>query len=86
VEATSCTGTIPEIWFHGQALSIVWDLCLNLVKDMALWALAAKKGLVLVHYLKAIKDKREGFASGNPICGLMVGEKPLRMKRLARIG
>jgi len=52
-----------------------WDLCLDIIKDKAFWALAAKLGLAFVHYLKAFKAMRDGFASGNFIYGLIVAEK-----------
>jgi tocopherol O-methyltransferase len=53
-----------------------WDLCLDIIKDKAFWALAAKQGLAFVHWLKAFKAMRDGYASGNFIYGLMVAEKP----------
>jgi tocopherol O-methyltransferase len=52
-----------------------WDLCLDIIKSKAFWALAAKNGIAFVHYLKAFKAMRDGFASGNFIYGLMVAEK-----------
>lgn len=53
-----------------------WDVCLDIIKNKAFWALAAKNGVAFVHYLKAFKAMREGFASGNFIYGLIVAEKP----------
>jgi tocopherol O-methyltransferase len=53
-----------------------WDLCLDIIKDKAFWALAAKHGLAFVHYLRAFKAMRDGYDSGNFIYGLMVAEKP----------
>jgi tocopherol O-methyltransferase len=49
-----------------------WDLCLDIIKDKAFWALAAKYGLHLVSYLKAFEAMRAGFASGNFVYGLFV--------------
>ncbi len=53
-----------------------WDLCLDIIKNKAFWALAAKNGVAFVHYLKAFRAMRDGFASGNFVYGLMVAEKP----------
>jgi tocopherol O-methyltransferase len=53
-----------------------WDLCLDLIKKKELWVIAAKNGAAFVHYLKAFKAMREGFASGNFVYGLMVAKKP----------
>ena len=49
-----------------------WDLCLDIIKDQAFWALAAKYGAHLVSYLKAFQGMRAGFASGNFVYGLFV--------------
>ena len=53
-----------------------WDLCLGLIKKKELWAIAAKNGPAFVHYLKAFKAMRAGFASRNFVYGLMVATKP----------
>ncbi|HXM94278.1 MAG TPA: class I SAM-dependent methyltransferase [Candidatus Dormibacteraeota bacterium] len=49
-----------------------WDLCLDIISDKALWALAAKYGTEFVAYLKAFQAMRAGFASGNFVYGLFV--------------
>lgn len=49
-----------------------WDLCLDIIKDKNLWALAAKYGTHFVSYLKGFQAMRAGFASGNLIYGLFV--------------
>jgi len=49
-----------------------WDLCLDIVKDKALWKLALQHGAQFVAYLKAFQAMRAGFASGNFIYGLFV--------------
>jgi len=49
-----------------------WDLCLDIIKDKAFWALAAKYGTEFVSYLKAFQAMRAGFASGNLVYGLFV--------------
>ena len=52
-----------------------WDFCLDIIKDKALWRLAAQNGTEFVRFLRAFKDMRTGFASGNFIYGLMVAKK-----------
>lgn len=52
-----------------------WDFCLDIIKDKALWALAAQNGLDFVRFLRAFKDMRAGYASGNFIYGMMVARK-----------
>jgi tocopherol O-methyltransferase len=49
-----------------------WDLCLDIIKDKAFWALAAKQGSQFVAYLKAFQAMRASFASGNLVYGLLV--------------
>jgi tocopherol O-methyltransferase len=49
-----------------------WDLCLDIIKDKNLWALAAKYGTHFVSYLKGFQAMRAGFASGNLVYGLFV--------------
>ena len=52
-----------------------WDFCLDIIKDRALWAAAAQNGPAFVRFLRAFKDMRAGFASGNFVYGLMVARK-----------
>jgi tocopherol O-methyltransferase len=52
-----------------------WDFCLDIIKDRALWGLAAQNGPAFVCFLRAFKDMRAGFASGNLVYGLMVAKK-----------
>lgn len=49
-----------------------WDLCLDIIRDRALWELAARNGSEFVTYLKAFRAMRAGFASGNFVYGLLV--------------
>ena len=49
-----------------------WDLSLDIIKDKALWALAAKYGTEFVSFLKAFQAMRAGFSSGNFVYGLFV--------------
>jgi tocopherol O-methyltransferase len=53
-----------------------WDLCLNIIKDRALWQLAARHGPEFLRFLRAFKAMRAGFASGQFIYGLMVANRP----------
>lgn len=53
-----------------------WDVCLDIIKDKALWGLAVQNGPAFVRFLRAFKDMRSGYASGNFIYGLMVARKP----------
>jgi tocopherol O-methyltransferase len=52
-----------------------WDFCLDIIKDKALWGLAAQNGTDFVRFLRAFRDMRAGFASGNFVYGLMVAKK-----------
>lgn len=53
-----------------------WDLGLDVIKKKELWGIAAGFGVDFIHFLKAFKAMRAGFASGNFIYGLMVATKP----------
>ena len=52
--------------------SKTWDLALDIIKDRAFWALAAKLGTEFITYLKAFQAVRAGFSSGNFVYGLLV--------------
>jgi cyclopropane fatty-acyl-phospholipid synthase-like methyltransferase len=52
-----------------------WDFGLDIIKDKALWGLAAQNGADFVRFLRAFKDMRAGFTSGNFVYGLMVAKK-----------
>jgi len=52
-----------------------WDFCLDIIKDKALWAAAVQNGADFVRFLRAFKDMRAGYASGNFVYGLMVAKK-----------
>lgn len=54
-----------------------WDFCIDIIKDKALWTLALQNGADFVRFLRAFKDMRAGFASGNFIYGMMVARKPI---------
>jgi cyclopropane fatty-acyl-phospholipid synthase-like methyltransferase len=51
-----------------------WDFGLDIIKDKALWAAAVQNGPAFVRFLRAFKDMRAGFASGNFVYGLMVAK------------
>jgi tocopherol O-methyltransferase len=52
-----------------------WDLGLDIVKNKALWQLAAENGREFLDFLRAFRAMRAGFASGNFVYGLMVAER-----------
>ncbi len=52
-----------------------WDLGLGIIKEKALWKLAAENGPMFVKFLRAFRAMRSGFASGNFVYGLVVARK-----------
>jgi tocopherol O-methyltransferase len=52
-----------------------WDFCLDIITDKTLWVAALQNGPDFVRFLRAFKDMRAGFASGNFVYGLMVARK-----------
>jgi tocopherol O-methyltransferase len=52
-----------------------WDFCLDIIKDKALWDLAAQNGPEFLRFLRAFKAMRAGFSSGNFVYGLIVANK-----------
>jgi tocopherol O-methyltransferase len=76
-----------ETWMKSQNLKVInreilnkncaktWDLGLDIIKNRALWRLAATKGAMFVDFLRAFRAMRAGFASGNFVYGLVVAEK-----------
>jgi cyclopropane fatty-acyl-phospholipid synthase-like methyltransferase len=52
-----------------------WDLCLDIIKNKTFWGIAAKNGAEFVHYLKAFRAMRAGFASGRFVHGLIAAKK-----------
>jgi tocopherol O-methyltransferase len=53
-----------------------WDISVEIIKNKAFWAIAAKQGMDFVHFLKAFKTARGSFLSGNFVYGLLVAKKP----------
>jgi len=82
-------GTMPEYeaWMKSNRFKIIkseilnkhcdktWDLGLDIIKNRAVWKLAATNGAMFVSFLKAFRAMRAGFASGNFIYGLVVAQK-----------
>ena len=52
-----------------------WDLGLDIIKDQALWQLAASYGPEFIRFLRAFKAIRSGFLSGNFVNGLIIAKK-----------
>jgi tocopherol O-methyltransferase len=52
-----------------------WDLGLDIIKNKALWELAASFGPEFIRFLRAFKAIRSGFLSGNFVNGLIVARK-----------
>ena len=52
-----------------------WDICLELIRNKALWELAARRGPELLQFLQGFRAMRAGFRSGNFVYALMVAKK-----------
>ena len=55
--------------------SKTWDFCLDILKNKALWQIAAENGSEFLDFLRAFRSMRAGFASGNFIYGLIVAKR-----------
>ncbi len=76
-----------EAWMRSNGLKIMkseilnkncaksWDLGQDIIKNKALWKLAATNGAMFVNFLKAFRAMRAGFASGKFVYGLVVAQK-----------
>ena len=74
-------------WLDAAGLSVIrsdilnrhtaktWDFCLDIIKDKALWQLAASNGPEFLRFLRAFKAMRSGFSSGNFVYGLLIAHK-----------
>jgi tocopherol O-methyltransferase len=64
---------------HNEVLnkncSKTWDLCLDMLKNRALWRIAAENGAEFVAFLRAFRAMRAGFASGTFVYGLLIARK-----------
>lgn len=56
-------------------VSKTWDICLDIIKNPALWKLALVHGKEFVEFLKAFMAMRDGFASKTFAYGIIVAEK-----------
>jgi len=52
-----------------------WDLGLDILKNKALWQIAAEYGAEFLDFLRAFRSMRAGYASGNFIYGLIVAKR-----------
>jgi tocopherol O-methyltransferase len=52
-----------------------WDLCLDMLKNKALWRIAAENGSAFVTFLRSFRAMRAGFASGNFVYGLVIARR-----------
>jgi cyclopropane fatty-acyl-phospholipid synthase-like methyltransferase len=52
-----------------------WDFCLDLLKNKALWRIAAENGSKFVDFLRGFRSMRAGFATGNFIYGLIIAKR-----------
>lgn len=53
-----------------------WDIGSEIIRDKALWAMAAKYGKDFLGYLRGYRAMRAGYSSGNFVYGLFVARKP----------
>jgi tocopherol O-methyltransferase len=53
-----------------------WDISVDIIKNKAFWAIAAKHGVDFVHFLRAFKTARDSFKNGHFVYGLIVARKP----------
>jgi tocopherol O-methyltransferase len=52
-----------------------WDLGLGIIKEKALWRLAAENGAFMVDFLRTFRAMKAGFESGNFVYGLIVAQR-----------
>jgi tocopherol O-methyltransferase len=52
-----------------------WDFGLDIIKDKALWELAASNGPEFLRFLRAFRAMRSGFSSGSFVYGLLIARK-----------
>jgi len=69
--------TIHRSEVLNQQTAKTWDFCLDIIKDKALWELAASNGPEFVRFLRAFKAMRSGFSSGNFVYGLLIAHKAI---------
>ena len=52
-----------------------WNIGVDIIKNKALWKLAATNGSMFLDFLRAFRAMRAGFVSGNFVYGLIVAQK-----------
>ncbi|MDE3138166.1 MAG: class I SAM-dependent methyltransferase [Acidobacteriota bacterium] len=52
-----------------------WDLCLDIIRKKEFWKLAADLGPEFIHFLRAFRAMKTGFASGNLVYALLVAKR-----------
>ncbi|MFQ5742399.1 MAG: SAM-dependent methyltransferase [Acidobacteriota bacterium] len=52
-----------------------WDLCLDIIKDRALWSMAVRQGREVVNFLRAFRAMKRGYSTGAFRYSLLVAEK-----------
>jgi len=72
----SCGLQVTQREVLNKQCAKTWALGLDIIKDKAFWALAARLGSAFITNLKAFRAMSAGFASGNFIYGLMIARKP----------
>lgn len=70
-----CGLTVVKTEILNKHCAKTWDLCVDIIKKKEFWLIAAKQGIAFIHFLKAFKAMRAGFASSNFVYGLMVAKK-----------
>lgn len=67
-----------KLIYHEDASAKVkktWDLCLDIIKDPALWKFAANHGNEFLSYLKSFRSMKRGYDTGKFRYALMIVEK-----------
>jgi cyclopropane fatty-acyl-phospholipid synthase-like methyltransferase len=62
-----------------------WDLCLDIIRKKEFWDLAAEHGPEFLHFLRAFRAMKAGFASGNLVYALLVAKQAEASPRNPRL-
>ena len=54
-----------------------WDFAIDLIKNPALWKLAAARGPDFLAFLERFRVMRAGYKSKALICGMLIGQKKM---------
>jgi tocopherol O-methyltransferase len=57
-----------------QHCAKTWDLCLDIIRKKEFWDLATELGPEFLHFLRAFRAMKGGFASGNFVYALLVAK------------